>query len=65
MSNRDSAVINYIAQHLSGSESSILYKKLVDEKQMALGVQSFNIEQEDYSLFTILFYPKERQLLMI
>ena len=58
MSNRDSAVINYIAQHLSGSESSILYKKLVDEKQMALGVQSFNIEQEDYSLFTIFILPQ-------
>ena len=49
---------NYIAQHLSGSESSILYKKLVDEKQMALGVQSFNIEQEDYSLFTIFILPQ-------
>ena len=58
MSNRDSAVINYIAQHLSGSESSILYKKLVDEKQMALGVQSFNIEQEDYSFFTIFILPQ-------
>ena len=57
-SDRDSTVINYIAQHLSGSESSVLYKKLVDDKQMALGVQSFNIEQEDYSLFTIFILPQ-------
>ena len=57
-SNRDSRVIDYIAQYLSGSESSVLYKKLVDEKQMALGVQSFNIEQEDYSLFTIFILPQ-------
>ena len=57
-SNRDSSVINYIAQYLSGSESSVLYKKLVDDKQMALGVQSFNIEQEDYSLFTIFILPQ-------
>ena len=55
---RDSAVINYIAEYLSGSESSVLYKKLVDDKQMALGVQSFNIEQEDYSLFTIFILPQ-------
>jgi len=57
-SDRDSRVIDYIAQYLSGSESSVLYKKLVDEKQMALGVQSFNIEQEDYSLFTIFILPQ-------
>ena len=44
---RDSSILNYISTYLSGGESSVLYKKLVDEKQMALAVQSFNIEQED------------------
>ena len=29
---RDSSVLNYISTYLSGGESSVLYKKLVDEK---------------------------------
>ena len=55
---RDSSILNYISTYLSGGESSVLYKKLVDEKQMALAVQSFNIEQEDYSMFAVLILPQ-------
>tara|TARA_B100001996_G_scaffold335200_1_gene285771 strand:- start:1551 stop:2858 length:1308 start_codon:yes stop_codon:yes gene_type:complete len=55
---RDSSVLEYISTYLSGGESSILYKKLVDEKQMALAVQAINLEQEDYSMFAILILPQ-------
>ena len=55
---RDSSVLNYISAYLSGGESSILYKKLVDEKQMALAVQAINLEQEDYSMFAVLIIPQ-------
>ena len=55
---RDSSVLNYISTYLSGGESSVLYKKLVDEKEMALGVQTINIDQEDYSMFAILILPQ-------
>tara|TARA_B100000767_G_scaffold134313_1_gene127447 strand:+ start:178 stop:1488 length:1311 start_codon:yes stop_codon:yes gene_type:complete len=55
---RDSSTLNYISTYLSGGESSVLYKKLVDEKQMALAVQTFFIEQEDYSLFAVLIIPQ-------
>ena len=55
---RDSSVLNYISTYLSGGESSVLYKKLVDEKEMALGVQAINIDQEDYSMFAILILPQ-------
>ena len=55
---RDSSVLNYISTYLSGGESSVLYKKLVDEKEMALAVQAINIDQEDYSMFAILILPQ-------
>ena len=55
---RDSSVLDYISTYLSGGESSVLYKKLVDEKQMALEVQVFNIEHEDHSMFAILALPQ-------
>ena len=38
---RDSSILDYISTYLSGGESSVLYKKLVDQKQMALAVQSY------------------------
>ena len=55
---RDSSVLNYISTYLSGGESSVLYKKLVDEKEMALAVQAINLDQEDYSMFAILILPQ-------
>ena len=58
MKTRDSRVLDMISSYFSSGKSSILYKKLVDEKQMALAVQTFFIEQEDYSLFAILIIPQ-------
>lgn len=50
---RDAYVINMISTYLSDGESSKLYKKLVDEKQMALQVLSMPIEAEDYSSYVV------------
>lgn len=45
---RDSYVLNMISSYLSDGKSSVLYKKLVDEKKMALAVQAVNLTQEHY-----------------
>src|SRR5690606_18811049 len=50
---REAYVINMISTYLSDGESSKLYKKLVDEKKMALQVLSMPIEAEDYSSYIL------------
>jgi len=50
---RDAYVINMISTYLSDGESSKLYKKLVDEKKMALQVLSMPIEAEDHSSYIV------------
>ncbi|QDO93481.1 insulinase family protein [Formosa sediminum] len=54
---KDSYVLNMISQYLSGGKSSKLYKKLVDEKKMALQVGAMNISQEDYSAYIVFGLP--------
>ena len=56
-SNRDSKVLDMISTYLSDGPSSKLYKKLVDEKKMALQTGAFNISQEDYSMYVIFGLP--------
>jgi predicted Zn-dependent peptidase len=51
MKTRDAYVLNMISTVLSDGKSSRLYKKLVDEKKMALQVGSFNVSQEDYGMY--------------
>ena len=55
--NRESYVLDMISTYLSGGKSSVLYKKLVDEKKMALEAQAINIPQMDYNIFAILALP--------
>src|SRR5690606_35049996 len=50
---RDAYVINMISTYLSDGESSKRYKKLVDEKKMALQVLSMPIEAEDHSSYIV------------
>jgi len=50
---RDAYVINMISTYLSDGESSKLYKKLVDEKKMALQIFSVPIDAEDYSSYIV------------
>ena len=42
-----------VSTYLSDGKSSKLYKKLVDEKKMALQVFAFNVTQEDYGTYLL------------
>ncbi|WP_136466690.1 M16 family metallopeptidase [Flagellimonas onchidii] len=50
---RDAYVIDMISAYLSDGESSKLYKKLVDEKKIALQIFSVPINAEDYSSYVV------------
>ncbi len=54
---RDSKVLDMISSYLSSGKSSKLYRKMVDEKKMALQVGAFNISQEDYGIYVIYGLP--------
>lgn len=57
MKTRDAYVLNMISTVLSDGKSSRLYKKLKDEKKMALQVGAFNQSQEDYGMYLIYGIP--------
>lgn len=50
---RDAKVLDVISTILSNGKSSRLYKKLVDDKKMALQAFSFSRPLEDYSVYLI------------
>ena len=54
---RDSYVLQMIATYLSDGKSSKLYKKIVDDKKMALGVGAININQQDYGVYVLYGLP--------
>jgi zinc protease len=54
---RDARVLDMISSYLSSGKSSKLYKRLVDEKKMALAAQAVNISQEDYGIYAVLALP--------
>jgi zinc protease len=54
---RDSYVLNMISNYLSSGKSSKLYKKIVDEKKMALQVGAINFSQEDYGTYILFGLP--------
>ncbi len=54
---RDSYVLNMISSYLTDGKSSKLYKKLVDEKKMALQVGAINVSEEDYGMYIIFGLP--------
>jgi len=51
MKTRDAYILNMVSTVLSDGKSSRLYKKLVDEKKMALQVGSFGQSLEDYGMY--------------
>ena len=53
MKERDAKVLDVISTILSNGKSSRLYKKLVDDKKMALQAFSFSRQLEDYSVYII------------
>ena len=54
---KESYVLNMISTYLSDGKTSKLYKKLVDDKKMALQAGAFNIPQKDYSIYAIYGLP--------
>ena len=55
---RESRVLDMISTYLSNGPSSKLYKKLVDEKKMALQTGAFNVSQEDYGMYVLFGLPQ-------
>lgn len=54
---RDSYVLSMISNYLSSGKSSKLYKRIVDEKKMALQVGAINFSQEDYGTYILFGLP--------
>ena len=57
MKTRDSRVLDMISSYLSSGKSSVLYKKLVDQKKMALQAGAINLSQEDYGTYILFALP--------
>lgn len=53
MKTRDARVLDMISSYLTGGKSSVLYKKLVDDKKMAMQIFASNNAQEDYGVYLI------------
>jgi predicted Zn-dependent peptidase len=58
MKTRDSRVLDMISSYLSTGRSSVLYKKMVDDKKMALQVGAINLSQEDYGTYILYGLPQ-------
>ena len=58
MKTRDSRVLDMISTYLSSGRSSVLYKKLVDDKKMALQAGAINASQEDYGTYILYGLPQ-------
>ena len=54
---RDAKVLDVISTILSNGKSSRLYKKLVDDKKMALQAGAINLSQEDYGTYIVYALP--------
>lgn len=59
MKTRDARVLDMISSYLSGGRSAVLYKKIVDEKKMALQIFAQGISQEDYGVYFIGYLPMQ------
>ncbi|KAB1156092.1 M16 family metallopeptidase [Flavobacterium luteum] len=57
MKTRDARILEMISSLLSGGKSSKLYKKIVDDKKMALQVGAFDLSQEDYGMYILYALP--------
>ena len=59
MKTRDARVLEMISSVLSGGKSARLYKKIVDQKKMALEIAAFSVSQEDYGIYFIYGIPMQ------
>ncbi|KGO89771.1 M16 family metallopeptidase [Flavobacterium suncheonense] len=57
MKTRDARILDMISSYLSDGKSSKLYKKVVDDKKMALQIGAFNYSQEDYGMYILYGLP--------
>ena len=58
MKTRDARVLGMISTILSDGKSSRLYKKIVDDKKMALQIGAFSYNQEDYGTYIVYGLPQ-------
>lgn len=58
MKTRDARVLDMISTILSDGKSSKLYKKIVDDKKMALQIGAFSYSQEDYGMYILYGMPQ-------
>lgn len=59
MKTRDARVLDMISTILSDGKSSRMYKKIVDDKKMALQIGAFNYSQEDYGMYIVYGIPMQ------
>lgn len=59
MKTREARVLDMISSILSDGKSSRMYKKIVDDKKMALQIGAFNFSQEDHGLYIIYGIPMQ------
>jgi predicted Zn-dependent peptidase len=57
MKSKDARILELISTLLSDGKSSILYKKIVDDKKMALQVGAYTMQQEDYGMYILYGLP--------
>lgn len=58
MKTRDARVLDFISTILSDGKSSRMYKKIVDDKKMALQIGAFSYNQEDYGTYIVYGLPQ-------
>lgn len=54
---REAYILNMVSAYLSDGKTSKLYKKIVDDKKMAIQAGALNINQKDYSIYAIFGLP--------
>jgi zinc protease len=57
MKTRDARILNMISTYLSDGKSSKLYKKIVEDKKMALQVGAVGFSQADYGMYILYGLP--------
>jgi predicted Zn-dependent peptidase len=59
MNTKEARILDMISSILSDGKSSRMYKKIVDDKKMALQIGAFNYSQEDYGVYFVYGIPMQ------
>lgn len=57
MNTRDARILDMVSTILSTGKSSRMYKKIVDDKKMAMEVAALNFSQQDYGIYITFAIP--------